>query len=70
MIINDAVFGEMAIVEYLFDNGAILDVSDPNRNSLFSAIYDRHLNIVKNGIDITVKYTVDTMKDYERYGSL
>ncbi|MGV2488125.1 UNVERIFIED_CONTAM: ankyrin repeat domain-containing protein, partial [Bacillus mycoides] len=50
----------MAIVEYLFDNGVILDVSDPNRNSLFSAIYDRHLNIVKNGIDITVKYTGDT----------
>ncbi|MBG9595352.1 hypothetical protein P4T54_22595 [Bacillus mycoides] len=57
----------MAIVEYLFDNGAILDVSDPNRNSLFSAIYDRHLNIVKNGIDITVKYTGDTMKDMGAY---
>ncbi|PGD62340.1 hypothetical protein COM36_31380, partial [Bacillus toyonensis] len=39
--------GEIGIVEYLFDNGAILDVSDPNRNPLFSAIYGGHLNIVK-----------------------
>ncbi|OOR11119.1 hypothetical protein BW897_18950 [Bacillus cereus] len=63
--------GEMGIVEYLFDNGAISDVSDPNRNPLFSAIYGGHLNIVKylvqNGIDITVKYTGDTMKDMGAY---
>lgn len=63
--------GELSIVEYLFDNGAILDVSDPNRNPLFSAIYGGHLDIVKflvqNGIDITVKYTGDTMKDMRAY---
>lgn len=63
--------GELSIVEYLFDNGAILDVSDPNRNPLFSAIYGGHLDIVKflvqNGIDITVKYTGDTMKDMGAY---
>lgn len=63
--------GEISIVEYLFDNGAILDVSDPNRNPLFSAIYGGHLDIVKylvqNGIDITVKYTGDTMKDMGAY---
>ncbi|HDR7642353.1 Ankyrin repeat-rich membrane spanning protein [Bacillus cereus] len=63
--------GEMGIVEYLFDNGAILDVSDPNRNPLFSAIYGGHFNIVKylvqSGIDITVKYTGDTMKDMGAY---
>ena len=63
--------GEIGIVEYLFDNGAILDVSDPNRNPLFSAIYGGHLNIVKylvqNGIDSTVKYTGDTMKELGAY---
>ncbi|EJV71236.1 MULTISPECIES: ankyrin repeat domain-containing protein [Bacillus cereus group] len=63
--------GEMGIVEYLLDNGAILDVSDPNRNPLFSAIYGGHFNIVKylvqSGIDITVKYTGDTMKDMGAY---
>ncbi|CAI8756655.1 MULTISPECIES: ankyrin repeat domain-containing protein [Bacillus] len=63
--------GEISIVEYLFDNGAVLDVSDPNRNPLFSAIYGRHFDIVKylvqNGIDITVKYTGDTMKDMWAY---
>ena len=63
--------GEISIVEYLFNNGAKLDVSEPNRNPLFSAIYGGHLDIVKylvkNGIDITVKYTGDTMKDMDAY---
>ncbi len=60
--------GEIGIVEYLFDNGAILDVSDP-RQILILVIYGGHLNIVKylvqNGIDSTVKYTGDTMKELE-----
>ena len=63
--------GKLSIVEYLFNNGAILDVSDPNRNPLFSAIYGGHIDIVKylveNGIDITVKYKGDTMKDMDAY---
>ncbi|MCV9885108.1 ankyrin repeat domain-containing protein [Metabacillus halosaccharovorans] len=63
--------GTISIVEYLFNHGAKLDVSDPNRNPLFSAIYGGHLDIVKflvqNGIDITVKYTGDTMKDMGAY---
>ncbi len=62
---------EFSIVEYLYDSGAILDVSDPSRNPLFSAIYGGHLDIVKclvqSGIDITVKYTGDTMKDMDAY---
>jgi len=63
--------GEISIVNYLFDNGAILDVSEPNRNPLFSAIYGGHLDIAKylvqNGIDITVKYTGDNMNDLGAY---
>ncbi|EEL70132.1 ankyrin repeat domain-containing protein [Bacillus mycoides] len=63
--------GEIGILEYLFDNGAILDVSDPNRNPLFAAIYGGHLDIVKflikNGLDINIKYTEKTMKDMGAY---
>lgn len=63
--------GKINIVEFLFENGAILDVSDPTRNPLFSAIYGGHLDIVKylveNGIDSTVRYTGDTMKDMGAY---
>ncbi|MGE6403062.1 ankyrin repeat domain-containing protein [Bacillus cereus] len=63
--------GEIGIVEYLFDNGAILDVSAPNRNPLFAAIYGGHLDIVKflikNGMDINIKYTEKTMKDMGAY---
>lgn len=63
--------GEISIVEFLFENGAILDTSDPNRNPLFSAIYGGHLDIVKylvlNGIDINTKYTGDTMQNMGAY---
>lgn len=63
--------GYLNIVEFLFTKGAKLDVSAPDRNPLFSAILGGHLNIVKflvsKGIDITVKYTGDTMKDMGAY---
>lgn len=55
--------GELKIVEYLLEQGAILDVSEPHRNPLFSAIYDGQFDVVKflveKGIDITVKYEMD-----------
>jgi ankyrin repeat protein len=38
--------GYLEIVQYLLDNGAILDVSEPERNPLFSAIPNGHLEIV------------------------
>jgi uncharacterized protein len=63
--------GELSIVEYLFDNGAHLDVSASNRNPLFSAIYGGHLYLVKylvgKGIDTTVKYTGDAMNELDAY---
>lgn len=63
--------GDLDIVEYLFNSGALFDVSEPNRNPLFSAIYGGHLEVVKylvqNGIDIAVKYTGDTMKEMDAY---
>ena len=70
-IAHAASVGEFSIVQYLYDRGAILDVSDSSRNPLFSAIYGGHLDIVKylvqSGIDINVKYTGDTMKDMGAY---
>lgn len=63
--------GELSIVGYLFDNGVHLDVSEPNRDPLFSAIYGGHLDIVKylvgKGIDTTVKYTGDAMNEWDAY---
>lgn len=58
--------GHIRIVEYLLSKGAGMDVSDPQRNPLFSAIYGGHLEIVKlmvdRGIDVHVQYTGGTMK--------
>ena len=59
--------GHLEIVRYLYDNGAILDVSEPNRNPLFSAIYNNHFDVAKflidNGIDITVGYDIGSLKN-------
>jgi len=70
-LVDAASVGEFSIVQYLYDRGAVLDVSDSSRNPLFSAIYGGHLDIVKylvqSGIDITVKYTGDKMKDMDAY---
>ncbi len=63
--------GYIDIVEFLYNKGAILDISEPTSNPLFSAIYGGHLNIVEflvsKGIDITVKYTGDKMKNMGAY---
>jgi ankyrin repeat protein len=63
--------GHLDIVEYLINQNVKIDTSEPDRNPLFAAIYGGHLDIVKylvqNGIDITVKYTGDTMKDMGAY---
>ena len=66
--INEAASdGHIEIVRYLLSCGAELDVSEPERNPLFSAILGGHIDIVKllieNGIDIHVKYTGESMKN-------
>jgi len=52
--------GHLDIVEYLLSIGAELDVSEPERNPLFSAVYGGHLAVaellVKSGIDPHVTY--------------
>lgn len=61
--------GHMEVVKYLLSCGAEMDVSEPERNPLFSAIYGGHIEIVnlliENGIDIHVKYTGESMKNMD-----
>ncbi|MCA0174033.1 ankyrin repeat domain-containing protein, partial [Bacillus sp. RAR_GA_16] len=70
-IAQAAAEGEVSIVTYLLDIGAEIDVRDPNRNPLFSAIYGGHLEVVEclvqSGIDITVTYTGSTMQEMGAY---
>ena len=57
---NAAFKGYLDIVQLLYDNGAILDVSNFSDNPLFAAIYNGHFDIVKflieKGIDLHVHY--------------
>jgi ankyrin repeat protein len=62
-------YGQIHIVEALLAAGAALDVSEPERNPLFSAIQGGHLGIVKllvgHGIDCRVRYIGESMKDMD-----
>lgn len=61
--------GHIEVVKYLINYGAKLDTSEPESNTLFSAIQGGHLDIVKllieNGIDTTIKYTGDNMSNMD-----
>ncbi|KMN45578.1 ankyrin repeat domain-containing protein [Bacillus sp. LK2] len=63
--------GHLEIAEYLISRNVGIDISEPDRNPLFAAIYGGHLEIVKllveNNIDISIKYSGDTMKDMGAY---
>jgi ankyrin repeat protein len=52
--------GHTEVVRYLLDCGSELDVSEPERNPLFSAIYGGHMEVVKllldRGLDPHVTY--------------
>jgi hypothetical protein len=58
--------GHLDVVRHLLSHGAHLDISEPERNPLFSAIYGGHPEIAKvlidAGIDTTVRYTGESMK--------
>ncbi|MFO1490770.1 MAG: ankyrin repeat domain-containing protein [Kiritimatiellia bacterium] len=66
-------YGQLNVVHALLAAGARLDVSEPERNPLFSAIQGGHLDIVKllieQGIDHLVCYTGESMRgmDAEAY---
>lgn len=61
--------GDLEMVKYVHEKGAIFDTSEPTRNPLFSAIYGGHKHVVKwlleNGIDYTVKYTGENMTNMD-----
>ena len=61
--------GHFDIVKYLLSCGAEMDVSEPERNPLFGAIYGGHADIAKllieSGIDTRVTYTGESMKNMD-----
>jgi ankyrin repeat protein len=68
--INEAASeGHLEVVKHLLSCGATMDVSEPERNPLFSAIYGGHPAIVKllieNGIDTSVKYSGKWMSNMD-----
>lgn len=62
-------FQHADIAKYLISNGIKLDTSEPTKNPLFAAIYVGNINLVglliDAGIDVTVKYTGEHMKDMD-----
>lgn len=62
-------YGHSHVVRALVEAGAELDVSEPERNPLFSAIQGGHIEIVKIlvecGIDYNVRYTGESMKQMD-----
>lgn len=61
--------GYIEIVQYFLACGAELDISESERNPLFSAIYGGHKEIVEfliaQGIDFRKKYTGHNMKNMD-----
>jgi ankyrin repeat protein len=61
--------GHLNVVEYLLSRGAALDVSEPERNPLFGAIYGGHTAVAKllieSGIDTKIRYSGESMKDMD-----
>ena len=61
--------GHLNVVQYLLSCGAEMDVSEPQYNPLFSAIYRGHLAVaqvlIEEGIDIHVTYNGENMKNMD-----
>lgn len=61
--------GNVELVQYFLEYGAEMDISEPERNPLFSAIHYGRTDVVKlllnAGIDVQVKYSGKTMKDMD-----
>jgi uncharacterized protein len=58
--------GHLSVMAKLYEAGAVLDTSEPERNPLFGAIYGGHLEAVKwlieNSIYLGATYTGENMK--------
>ena len=63
--------GHLEIVKLLFEKGAVLDVSDFDRNPLFAAIYNDHFEVVKflveKGIDLSASYAIGELDSCDAY---
>lgn len=59
------------IVEYLINENIEIDVSEPDRNPLFAAIYGGYKDISKKlidaGVDVKIQYTGDNMNKMDAY---
>ena len=62
-----ASYGHLEVVRYLLQAASELDVSEPERNPLFSAIQGGHIDIVEflveAGIGFRVRYSGSSMQD-------
>jgi ankyrin repeat protein len=70
--LNEAALeGHLNVVRYLLENGAELDVSESERNPLFSAVNGGHLEIVRflleHGMDARVGYSGPAVKDFDAH---
>lgn len=63
--------GHLDIAKYLISRNVEMDISEPDRNPLFAAIYGGHLEIVKllveKNINISIKYSGEIMEDMDAY---
>lgn len=70
--LTEAAFkGHISIVELLYENGAILDVSSFPANPLFAAIYNGHFEVVRflveKGIELNVCYAIGDLDKVDAY---
>ncbi|MCM3793678.1 MULTISPECIES: ankyrin repeat domain-containing protein [Priestia] len=63
--------GHIDIAKYLINHNIELDISEPDRNPLFAAIYNGHFEMVKllveNHINISITYSGENMKEMDAY---
>ncbi|WP_395343510.1 ankyrin repeat domain-containing protein [Ningiella sp. W23] len=61
--------GYTELVKFYLEKGAILDTSEPEKNPLFSAIHNGHVDVVKMlldaNIDTSIKYSGSTMENMD-----
>ena len=64
--------GQIGMVEFLYDNGTVFDVSEAAKNPLFGAIYGGHYKVVQflveHGIDITKCYSIGELDKVDACG--
>lgn len=64
-----ASYGHLDIVQYLHEQGGILDTSESQRNPLFAAIVGGHTDVARylidHGIDVTPKYQIGDITDMD-----